>query len=102
MYQLIACYAHPRDPHGFLKHYRTTHAPLAARMPGLRSYTWSVCETPDGSPPPHFAVAALTWDDRESALAALDSPIGRETIGDLTNFAGAGVTVEYGDVVSAL
>ncbi|MDN5916365.1 MAG: EthD family reductase [Pseudonocardia sp.] len=100
MYQLTASYAHPDDPDAFLEHYRTRHAPLARDFPAVRSYTWKICETPDGSKPAHFVIAFVTWDTKEDALAALSSPAGEAAVADLANFATAGVDIELGELTS--
>jgi uncharacterized protein (TIGR02118 family) len=102
MYQLFASYAHPADPDAFLQHYREKHVPIAQSLPKARFYGWQVCESPDGSRPPHFVVSVLQWDSREDALAALSSPAGEAAVGDLKNFAGAGVDLDLGDVENAL
>jgi len=99
MYQLVASYAHPDDPAAFVEHYRGTHAPIARDFPKVRSVRWSVCETPDGTRPAHFLIAVVTWDSKEDALAALASPAGEAAVADLANFAGAGVDIEFGEVV---
>lgn len=99
MYQLTAAYDHPADPDAFLEHYRTKHVALARELPGVRSLGWTVCETPDGSPPAHFVIAVLRWDSRAEALAALDSPAGQAVVADLANFATAGVAIDLGDVL---
>lgn len=98
MYQLTASYAHPEDPDAFLAHYRTTHAVLARKIPQVRSFGWKVCESADGSRPPHFLIAMLRWDSKDDALAALTSPEGEATVADLANFAGAGVDIDLGEV----
>lgn len=36
-------YNHPENPEAFDRHYREVHAPLAAKAPGLKSYTMSFC-----------------------------------------------------------
>ncbi|MDR7303969.1 EthD family reductase [Haloactinomyces albus] len=91
MYRLVASYHHPKDPEHFLDHYRNVHAKIASQMPNCRAFTWGVCETLDGSKPPHFLIATLEWDSKEDALAALSSPIGQEGAEDVANFADAGV-----------
>lgn len=96
--RLTAVYAHPDNPDAFLDHYRTKHAPIARDFPKLRSFGWTVCETADGSRPPHFVIAVLQWDSKDDALAALASPTGEAAIADLANFAGAGVDIELGEV----
>lgn len=99
MYQLTATYAHPEDPEAFLTHYRTTHAALARRLPKLGFLGWTICESANGSPPPHFVIAVLHWDNKDDALAALASPEGTAVVADLANFAGAGVEIDLGEVL---
>lgn len=96
-YRLTASYAHGDDDK-IVAHYRETHAGLAAKLPDLRSFTWGVCETPDGSKPAHVLVAVLDWDTKDAALASLDSPAGQAAVGDLENFAQAGVDLEFQEV----
>lgn len=98
MHQLTAIYAHPEDPAAFLEHYRTKHAPIARDFPELRSFDWTVYETPDGSRPAHFVIAVLRWDTKDDLLAALASPSGQAAVADLANFAGAGVDIEIGEL----
>ncbi|RBM20927.1 EthD family reductase [Prauserella sp. PE36] len=86
MYRMTVTYHHPADPEEFLRHYREVHAPLAAKLPGLRAYEWAVAESPDGSRPRHFMVATLDWDTKEEALAAFASPEGEAGTADMANF----------------
>lgn len=37
MHHLIVCYGHPEDPAAFDEYYRTTHRPLADKIPGVRT-----------------------------------------------------------------
>ncbi|MEV4548366.1 EthD family reductase [Nonomuraea wenchangensis] len=92
-FQLIVLYNHPESAEDFDKHYDGTHAPLAARLPGLRSYTalW-----PAGDRPPYHLVAVLTFDDEAAFNAAMASEEGQATAADLANFAGAGVEMLMG------
>ncbi|HLU57782.1 MAG TPA: EthD family reductase [Pseudonocardia sp.] len=93
MYRLVVNYHHPADPDAFMEHYRSVHAPLAKRMPGLVSYTYGRCESLDGSKPEFFLTATLDWPSKEDAQAALASPAGQEGTADLANFAQAGVSI---------
>ena len=95
MYRLTASYYHSDDDDALVAHYRDVHAALGAKLPDVRSFTWGPCETPDGSKPPHVLVAVLDWDSKEAALAALDSPAGKEAVADLANFAQAGVDMQF-------
>ena len=37
MHKLVVLYPHPADPAAFESYYRTTHLPLASRLPGNSS-----------------------------------------------------------------
>ena len=77
----------------FRAHWRNVHAPIASRMPELRSYVqqdvvtelgllgagMAVDELPDG-------IAELTYDDEATSKASLASPEGKAAVADLKNF----------------
>lgn len=90
--QLIAMYKKPADAQAFDAYYHGTHVPLAKTVPGLRSYDISTgpIATPAGEAPLHL-VAVLGFDSLAAIQAALGSPEGQATAGDLANFAQAGV-----------
>ncbi len=92
MAQVIALYKKPADPAAFDRYYHATHVPLAKTLPGLRSYEISIgpVGTPAGEAPLHL-VAILGFDSMAAIQAALTSPQGAATAGDLANFAQAGV-----------
>jgi uncharacterized protein (TIGR02118 family) len=92
MAQLVALYKHPSDPKAFDDYYTSTHAPLAKTMPGLRSYEVSTGTVAGGKgESPYRLVAMLGFDSLDAIKAALESPQGQKTAGDLANFAQAGV-----------
>jgi uncharacterized protein (TIGR02118 family) len=92
MTKVIALYKKPADPAAFDFHYWSTHMPLAKTMPGLRTYEVSTgpIGTPAGEASLHM-LGILTFDSMEAVQAALSSPQGVATAGDLQNFAQAGV-----------
>lgn len=91
MAKLLALYKQPEDQDAFHKHYVSVHAPLAKKMPGLKSF-----EVSDGSvlgpagPSDIFFVAILTFDSMAALQQALGSPEGQATAADLANFASGG------------
>jgi uncharacterized protein (TIGR02118 family) len=98
VYQVTVLYNHPEDTAAFDEHYRETHAPLAANLPGVKRYT--ACWTgpsPDGSPAPHHLVATLYFDSPEAFGAAFSGPEGQAAQADIANFAGAGLTILTGE-----
>ncbi|MBO0878631.1 MAG: EthD family reductase [Pseudonocardia sp.] len=95
--QLTVLYNHPEDPAAFDKHYREVHAPLAAKAPGLASYTVNWCAPgPDGSKPPYHLIAVLTWETEEAMQASMSSDEFKAAGDDLPNFAAAGATLIFG------
>lgn len=91
MAKLVVLYRKPSDPAAFDAHYASTHAPLAKKIPGLRSFKISTgpVSTPAGESPYHL-VAILGFDSADALKAGLASPEGRAAAGDLGNFAQAG------------
>ncbi|HEY1967665.1 MAG TPA: EthD family reductase [Pseudonocardia sp.] len=102
MYHVIISYGPPNDPVAFDEYHRRTHLPLAGRLPGLRRLTGGRCESPDGDEPMACYLVELSFADRASALAALDSPVGRAAAADIVNFASGGATFVYRDDESVI
>ncbi len=98
MTTLTVLYGVPSDTDAFDEHYRSVHAPLARKMPGLQHLSASkVVATPDGSAPAYYLVATLRFADQEAFSAALASPEGQATAADVANFATGGATLLIGE-----
>lgn len=93
MHILTVLYGHPSDPAAFDEYYEKTHAPLAAPIPGLQSFTYRHCSSLDENPAPYYLVAELAFDSMESLQAGLGSEEGQAAAGDVPNFATGGVTM---------
>jgi len=92
MAKLIAIYKTPKNVAAFNEYYFAKHAPLAKKIPGLRSY--QVSDGPVGLPMEPggiHLVAILEFDSVEAIQTGLGSPEGQATAGDLANFADGGV-----------
>ncbi len=98
MCRLTVLYGHPDDPAQFDEHYRSVHAPLAAKIGGLTGYTWGKCETTDDSRPSFYLVAELRAESQQALQAALGSPGGQAAVADLPNFASGGTTMIWDEV----
>ncbi|MEV4173571.1 EthD family reductase [Nonomuraea sp. NPDC049709] len=101
-FQLIVLYHHPESTAAFDKHYDETHAPLAARLPGLRAYTVMRPAPAQGAQPAYHLVAVLTFDDQQAFNTAMAGEEGQAAVADLANFAGAGVTMLTGPAGAVL
>lgn len=97
MHRLVVNYHAPTDPAAFDVHYTETHAPLAAKIPGLRAFTTGRCESLDAAPPAYYMVAQLEFDSAEAMAAGMSSPEGAAAVADLSTFAGAGVTMLHAE-----
>ena len=94
MTRLLVLYNQPADTAAFDRYYFETHVPIAKKLPGLRSYVVSAGRpgVMAGESAPYL-IAELEFDSAADLQAAMSSPEGQETAGDLANFAQAGATV---------
>ena len=92
MAKLVVLYKKAQNAAAFDSHYNSTHAPLAKKIPGLKSYEISAgaVSTPQGDSP-YQLVAILIFDSLDALEKGLSSPEGQAAAGDLANFAQAGV-----------
>jgi uncharacterized protein (TIGR02118 family) len=90
---LTVCYGHPADPAAFDAYYTSTHAPLAEKIPDMASFTHRHCASLDGSQPPYYLLAELSFASQETMNAALASPEAQAATADVPNFATGGVTI---------
>ena len=93
MHVLTVCYGHPTDPAAFDAYYTSTHAPLAEKIPGMTSFTYRHCASPDGSQPPYYLIAELSFPSQEVLGASQSSPEAQAAAADVPNFATGGVTI---------
>ena len=93
MHVLTVCYGHPADPAAFDSCYASTHRPLTEKIPGLASFTARHCDSLDGSQPPYYLLAELSFASREALTAGMTSPEGQAAGADVPNFATGGATM---------
>ena len=102
-HQMTVLYHHPGDAAAFDAHYESTHAPLAATIPGLRSYdVLRPVPNPGEEKPAFHLLASLTFDDEVAFGAAMTSDEGKAAVKDLANFASGGVTIASGPVTTVV
>lgn len=94
MIKLTVLYGKPTDPEAFDVYYRSTHSPLAEKIPHLeRLEVAKVTGTADGSEAPYYLIADLLFEDMEKFGAAMGSAEGQAAAGDVATFATGGVTM---------
>jgi uncharacterized protein (TIGR02118 family) len=102
MASVLVLYTHPANPAAFDEYYRSTHTPLARKIPGLRALRISQAPvTAASGTSPYYLIAELMFDSMAAIQAGLASAEGRATADDLKNFASAGVTVLLYDTQDA-
>jgi uncharacterized protein (TIGR02118 family) len=102
MVKLTVLYGHPVDAEAFERYYAETHVPLALKIPYLvRIEATKVVGVPGGGSPAYYRTADLWFESQERLDAAMGSPEGQTTTGDLANFATGGVTVLIAEVTAA-
>lgn len=83
----ILLYKRPEmDPEAFRRYYRSTHGPIAARLPGLRRYVQNHVLSSLGTPPSCDGITELWFDTAEDVRAAFASEEGKALFADLPNF----------------
>lgn len=102
MHTLVVSYHAPTDPAAFDAHYTGTHAPLAAKIPGLRSFTTGHAHAMDSAAPAYYMVAELQFDSAADMAAGMGSPEGAAAVADLPSFAGAGTTMFHYEVADRM
>ena len=71
----------------FRRYWEETHAPIAAKMPGVREYVQNhAVSDPEGEEPPYAGVAELVFDTPEDMQQGLGSEEAQAAIADLPNF----------------
>lgn len=98
MYKLTVLYPEPADRDAFVKYYEQTHLPLAAQLPGLRSWRYSTNIAPDaqGNPAKYFAIFEAEFSDVDAFRAAMSSPEGQAVAADVPNYAtGGAITLDF-------
>ena len=93
MHVLTVCYGHPADPAAFDAYYTSTHAPLAEKIPGMASYTYRHIASLDGTQPPYYLIAELSFPSQEAMDVSQGSPEAQAAAADVPNFATGGVTM---------
>lgn len=93
MIKLTVLYGKPTDPAAFDEHYRSVHAPLAEKIPGLVRFEAGTVGTLDGSEAPYHLMAQLWFDDMAAFSAGMGSPEGAAAAADVERFATGGATM---------
>ncbi len=85
--KVLVLYKQPANREAFDKYYFETHAPIARKLPHLRSMKFNASPAMAiAGIAPHL-IAELEFDTMADLQAAMASPEGQATAADLQNFA---------------
>ena len=93
MHKVTVLYPHPEDPEAFEKYYRSTHLPLAKKLPGMLDHRFTLNIDAGGSESPYFAIFEADFENEEAYKAAMASPQGQAVGADVPNYAPPGTIV---------
>ncbi|MFS0689239.1 EthD family reductase [Sporosarcina sp. 179-K 8C2 HS] len=98
MAKLIALYKHPENKEEFDNHYFNVHAPITAKIPGLREMkVTKITGSPMGGDGKYYLMCEMYYDSLEDLQQGLRSPEGKASGKDLMGFAGNLVTLMIGE-----
>ena len=100
MFRIAICYGQPKDTDAFDEHYTNVHVPLAAKVPGLSSFTTGKCSPMGRGDAPYYMVANLGFETAEAMKTAMRSPEMAAAGADVPTFATGGVTMYHYEEVS--
>lgn len=94
MAKVVVLYKTPKDKAAFDAYYKSTHIPLAYKVPGLKTYEISQggVGTPAGASDIHL-VAILTFESMADLQKGMGSPEGQAAGADVAKFATGGADV---------
>ena len=99
MIKLTVLYGHPTDIAAFEDYYTNTHLPKAAKMEGhTKLEITKFLSAPDGLKADYYRMAEFWFSSQEALQKTMESPEGKATAADLTNFATGGATLLVGTV----
>jgi uncharacterized protein (TIGR02118 family) len=87
MHKLVVLYPTPADRDKFRSYYISTHLPLAAKLPGLRSYRYGFDLAAPAGDSPYWCSFEAEFDDINALSAAMSSEQGQAVAADVPNYA---------------
>ena len=86
MTKLVVLYKEPKDPAHFDKYFVDTHAPLAAKLPGLKDYFCGPAKAPEGGAGAYHWMFTATFDSAQAIAESLGSDHGKKVLDDIPNY----------------
>lgn len=99
MVKVVALYKQPKDKEKFDEHYFNVHAPITAKIPGLREMkvTKFNRNVMTGGEPEYYLMCEMFYDSMDDLKNGMRSDEGKASGKDLMGFAGDLVTLMIGE-----
>jgi uncharacterized protein (TIGR02118 family) len=98
MHRVLALYPRPKDPEHFRGYYQSTHIPIVKKLPGLKSFRYSLDVAAMEGDAPYFCIAELEFESAEAMAAAVNTPEGKAVVDDVPKYASGGITLLHYDL----
>jgi uncharacterized protein (TIGR02118 family) len=85
MAKMIVIYNEPTNKEGFEAHYFNVHIPLVQKMPFIRNTAVHKVKQAMNTNENLYLIAELEFGDLQEIKQALESPEGKEVVGDVAN-----------------
>ncbi|MCQ5364857.1 EthD family reductase [Anoxybacillus salavatliensis] len=100
MIKMIALYKQPENKEVFDEHYFNVHAPITAKIPGLRKMkVTKIVGTPMGKESEYYLMCEMYYDSHEAFKEAMKTDEAKASGKDLMGFAGKLVTLMIGEEI---
>jgi uncharacterized protein (TIGR02118 family) len=91
--KLVFVFGHPEDSQLFESYYRTTHVPLALKMPNFLSHESALAVSDAGGGKSTFyRIDTMSFANEDDMVSCVASKAGLAAMSDVANFATGGVT----------
>lgn len=101
MVKLIALYKQPENKEAFNDHYFNRHAPITAKIPGLRKMeVTKIVGSPMGGEGEYYLMCEMYYDSHEALQTAMRTDEGKASGKDAMKFAGNLITLMIGEEVN--
>lgn len=101
MYKLVALYKHPENKEQFDEHYFNVHAPITAKIPGLKKMeVTKFVGNAMGGESEYYLMCEMYYESKEAFKAAMKTEEAKASSKDLMSFAKDYVTLLLGEEVN--
>lgn len=99
MMKVVALYKHPENKEKFDEHYFNVHAPLTAKIPGLKEMKVTKFTGSPMGESKYYMMCEMIYESKEAFKQAMKSVEAKESGKDAQAFAGSLLTLMVGESI---